>query len=173
MLLWLFTSIDSVWLKYYIRGCYCASIPIPCSGIAHWLVAGNHHAGSNYTTESVVYSRKCYKSGLDLLFCWFSRPGLSDLWLNEQRVFLYCPQAKNGFNILKGYKRRKKRRRRGRKRATATTKRKKKRKRWRRRRNRDPLFSKNPGNKCFGCVGYVVSVRTAQLFQCSIMAVLQ
>lgn len=63
---------------------------------------------------------------------------------------------------FKGYKRREKRRRRGRKRkrAMVTTKRKKKRrKRWRRRRNRDPLFSKKPGNKSFGCVGYMVSIR--------------
>lgn len=67
------------------------------------------------------------------------------------------------------------RRERKRKRVTVTmSKRKKKRrKRQRRRKNRDPLSSKEPANKCFGCVGYVVSVKTVHLCHCSTMAALQ
>lgn len=89
-------------------------------------------------------------------------------------LFLYCPQAKNAltfWRVIKGGRRG--RERRGRERGWRWQWRRERRRGKKAERRRDLLFSQEPGNKCFGCVGYVVSVRTVQLCHCSTMAVLQ
>lgn len=63
----LLISITPVWWKYHIKMCDNHLFLTQCSETSHWWF--DICQGRSIYTKGI---RKCYKSGLDVLFCWLS-----------------------------------------------------------------------------------------------------